>query len=138
MAESLARTKWMCKYHTVFMSKYHDDAAPYQMVFGLAVEPSVQHKGIAALLMKKFIEQAKESHKAIITLTCKKKLIPFYEQFGYLDEGKSVSSHGGACRNALRANVIAEERLPSFISIVPAGVTRLAILQRQGYSYIKP
>ncbi|MEA5085039.1 hypothetical protein SDC9_57621 [bioreactor metagenome] len=75
----------------------HDDAAPYQMIFGLAVDPSVQHQGIAALLMKKFIEQAQESHKAIITLTCKKKLIPFYEQFGYLDEGKSVSSHGGAC-----------------------------------------
>ena len=75
----------------------HDDDAPYQMIFGLAVEPSVQHQGIAALLMKKFIEQAKESHKAIITLTCKRKLIPFYEQFGYLDEGKSISAHGGAC-----------------------------------------
>ena len=43
-----------------------------------------------------------------------------------------------ACRNALRANVIAERSLPEFISIVSAGVTRLAILQRQGYSYIKP
>ena len=51
-----------------------------------------------------------------------------------ISKGVTIS----ACRNALRANVIAEERLPSFISIVPAGVTRLAILQRQGYSYIKP
>ena len=42
------------------------------------------------------------------------------------------------CRNALRANVIAEESLPGFINIVPAGVTRIAILQGQGYSYIKP
>ena len=51
-----------------------------------------------------------------------------------ISKGVTIS----ACRNSLRANVIAEERLPSFISIVPAGVTRLAILQRQGYSYIKP
>ena len=51
-----------------------------------------------------------------------------------ISKGVTIS----ACRNALRANVIAEESLPSFISIVPAGVTRLAILQRQGYSYIKP
>jgi len=51
-----------------------------------------------------------------------------------ISKGVTIS----ACRNALRANVIAEERLPSFISIVPAGVTRLAILQGQGYSYIKP
>ena len=43
-----------------------------------------------------------------------------------------------ACRNALRANVIAEDSLPDFINIVPAGVTRIAILQRQWYSYIKP
>lgn len=81
-------------YHSI---ELHDDAAPNQMIFGLAVAPSAQHHGVAALLMKKFIEQAEESHKAIITLTCKKDLIPFYEQFGYRDEGKSISSHGGAC-----------------------------------------
>lgn len=75
----------------------HDDAAPYQMIFGLAVHPTAQHQGIAILLMKKFIEQARKNNKDIITLTCKKDLIPFYEQFGYLDEGKSISSHGGAC-----------------------------------------
>jgi uncharacterized protein len=57
------------------------------------------------------------------------------------EEMKFLISKGviiSACRNALRANAIAEESLPSFISIVPAGVTRLAILQRQGYGYIKP
>ena len=81
-------------YHSI---ELHDDAAPNQMIFGLAVAPSAQHHGVAALLMKKFIKQAEESHKAIITLTCKKDLIPFYEQFGYRDEGKSISSHGGAC-----------------------------------------
>lgn len=51
-----------------------------------------------------------------------------------ISKGVTIS----ACRNALRANVIAERSLPEFISIVSAGVTRLAILQRQGYSYIKP
>ncbi|MDD4320831.1 MAG: DsrE family protein [Acidaminococcaceae bacterium] len=50
--------------------------------------------------------------------------------------GKNVKI--SVCRNALRANAIEERSLPEFISIVSAGVTRLAILQRQGYSYIKP
>jgi len=58
-----------------------------------------------------------------------------------VEEMKFLISNGvtiSACRNALIANVIEEKSLPEFISVVPAGVTRIAILQRQGYSYIKP
>jgi uncharacterized protein len=61
--------------------------------------------------------------------------------YDLLEEMKFLISKGvtiSACRNALKANAIDEKRLPEFISIVPAGVTRLAVLQRQGYSYIKP
>lgn len=42
------------------------------------------------------------------------------------------------CRNALRANNIAEDKLPVFINLVNAGVTQIVILQRRGYCYIKP
>ena len=42
------------------------------------------------------------------------------------------------CKNALRANDIQEETLPVFITIVPAGITRLILLQEKGYCYIKP
>jgi Acetyltransferases len=76
-------------------TKLHDDAAPNQMVFGLAVSPEEQHQGIASLLMEDFIARAKNRRKKLITLTCKERLIPFYEEFGYKNEGKSTSMHGG-------------------------------------------
>lgn len=74
----------------------HDDKAANMMVFGLDVIPQEQHRGIAAQLMQAYIALARKRHKVLITLTCKERLIPFYEQFGYVCEGKSVSSHGGA------------------------------------------
>jgi predicted N-acetyltransferase YhbS len=76
-------------------TKLHDDAAPNQMIFGLAVAPEEQHQGIASLLMNDFIIRAKKRRKKRITLTCKEHLIPFYEQFGYKNEGESTSVHGG-------------------------------------------
>ncbi len=73
----------------------HDDGAANMMVFGLDVVPKEQHQGIAAQLMQAYIALAQKRHKALITLTCKKRLIPFYEQFGYVCEGQSASTHGG-------------------------------------------
>lgn len=43
-----------------------------------------------------------------------------------------------ACRNSLAGNKIDEILLPSFITIVPAGVTELIKKQAEGYAYIKP
>jgi intracellular sulfur oxidation DsrE/DsrF family protein len=43
-----------------------------------------------------------------------------------------------ACRNALRANSIGEELLPDFVTVVPAGITRIIKQQMEGYSYVKP
>lgn len=43
-----------------------------------------------------------------------------------------------ACRNALRANNIDEKSLPSFVEVVPAGMTELIKRQAEGYAYIKP
>lgn len=43
-----------------------------------------------------------------------------------------------ACRNALRTNSIKEELLPAFVTVVPAGITRIVVKQTEGYSYIKP
>lgn len=74
----------------------HDDDAPNVMVFGLDVIPQEQHQGFAAALMKAYIEKAESRRKKQIILTCKERLIPFYEQFGYECHGKSQSTHGGA------------------------------------------
>lgn len=78
-------------------TKLHNEFAPCQMIFGLAVHPAAQRQGIASLLLQEFIVQARKRKKEFITLTCKKELIPFYEQFGYKNEGKSTSMHGGVC-----------------------------------------
>lgn len=43
-----------------------------------------------------------------------------------------------ACRNALKMNGIAEEKLPGFITVVPAGITEIVKKQDEGYAYIKP
>jgi len=43
-----------------------------------------------------------------------------------------------ACRNALQANAVRETDLPKYVTVVSAGITRLVMLQGQGYCYIKP
>ncbi|MCE5342451.1 MAG: DsrE family protein [Eubacteriales bacterium] len=43
-----------------------------------------------------------------------------------------------ACNNALRKLNIPKDQLPSFVSVVPAGVLELVEKQQQGYAYIKP
>jgi DNA-binding MarR family transcriptional regulator/predicted N-acetyltransferase YhbS len=73
----------------------HQDEGPCMMVFGLDVLPEEQHRGYAGQLMRAYMELAKQRHKKLITLTCKARLIHFYEQFGYICEGLSGSTHGG-------------------------------------------
>jgi uncharacterized protein len=54
---------------------------------------------------------------------------------------KELSNHNVAiiaCRNALRANFISEELLPNFVTVIPAGITRIVTQQMEGYSYVKP
>ena len=58
-----------------------------------------------------------------------------------LKQMKELSSNNVtiiACRNALKANSINEGLLPNFVTVVPAGITRIIIKQTEGYSYIKP
>lgn len=80
---------------------YHDESlhnplGKYQSVFSIEVLPQYQHMKIARKLMEELIRVSKERGKKGITLTCKDRLIPFYESFGYVNKGVSASSHGGA------------------------------------------
>lgn len=74
----------------------HDISHPWQTVFGLAVLPDYQHRGLAQALMNRLIELCQERKKAGIILTCKKEKISFYEMFGFRCRSQSASSHGGA------------------------------------------
>ncbi len=74
----------------------HDPKGDWQSVFGLAVIPKERKQGFGALLMMSFIEKAREEGRKGVILTCKEELIPFYEQFGFVNQGLSASVHGGA------------------------------------------
>lgn len=80
---------------------YHDASlhypdGHYQTVFGLDVLPEYQHNKIGAKLMNAFIALAKQRNKKGMVLTCKDHLVPYYESFGFIHQGVSSSSHGGA------------------------------------------
>ena len=74
----------------------HDSKGIYMSVFGIEVLPAFQHQGIASMLMHSYIDLAKEKGKQGIILTCKDRLLPFYEKFGYQKLQDSASTHGGA------------------------------------------
>jgi len=74
----------------------HEADGPNQMIFGLATAPDRRGQGIAAALMNHMIEFCCQSGMNKVILTCKRELIPFYQRFGYVNQGISASVHGGA------------------------------------------
>lgn len=74
----------------------HREEGQWQMIFGVATLPEYQKMGCASKLMECVIADVKEQERKGIVLTCKESLIPFYERFGFVNEGKSMSKHGGA------------------------------------------
>lgn len=74
----------------------HNPEGRFQSIFGLDVLPDYRQQGIAAALMEALIDQAKEEKRAGLILTCKDRLIHYYNKFGYKNQGISGSTHGGA------------------------------------------
>lgn len=76
-------------------SSMHEDEGEWQMIFGVETRPEYRRKGYAELLLKTVISEVKTQNKKGIILTCKSKLIHYYEKFGFENEGLSESNHGG-------------------------------------------
>ena len=74
----------------------HNPEGAYQAIFGLDVHPDYRRQGIAGQLMRELIELTRSRGKKGLTLTCKDRLIHYYESFGYINLGVSDSKHGGA------------------------------------------
>lgn len=74
----------------------HRKDGAYQSIFGLDVAPDCRRQGVAADLMKHMIRAAEEAGRKGLILTCKDRLIHYYETFGYRNMGVSASVHGGA------------------------------------------
>ena len=63
---------------------------------GVATLPEHQHRGYASLLMERVIADSRAQGRRGCVLTCKDRLVGFYERFGYVNLGVSASEHGGA------------------------------------------
>lgn len=82
--------------------EFYDKKGRWLMIFGVSTLPEYQHNGYAAKVMREVIQEALRCKLEGIVLTCKDGLIPFYEQFGFVDEGISESEHGGVVWHQMR------------------------------------
>lgn len=74
----------------------HNDNGKWQMIFGVDTHPNYRKKGLAAVVMNAFIDNARIEGRKRVVLTCKESLISYYEKFGFASEGKSESIRGNA------------------------------------------
>ena len=81
---------------------YHSERGAWQMIFGLNTIPERRRQGVAAWLMRAFIEEAEKEHRRGVVLTCKDKLVHYYGKFGFIDEGISASVHGHVVWHQMR------------------------------------
>lgn len=72
----------------------HDSSGDWQMIFGVDTHPDHQRNGYAEATLKAFIENARKENRKGVVLTCKDKLLHYYEKFGFINEGISSSTHG--------------------------------------------
>ena len=75
----------------------HDEKGKWQMLFGVNTIPAYRRQSCAGELIGRFITIAREQGRMGVVLTCKDRLIRYYEKFGFVNEGLTAkSSHGGA------------------------------------------
>lgn len=74
----------------------HDEKGAWQMIFGVNTLPACRKRGCAGQVMERVIADARAQGRRGCVLTCKAALVHYYEKFGYISEGRSASTHGGA------------------------------------------
>ncbi|MDD5931444.1 MAG: GNAT family N-acetyltransferase [Oscillospiraceae bacterium] len=73
----------------------HREDGAWQMIFGVNTLPEHRKKGCAGLLIRQAIADARAQGRKGLVLTCKDRLVHYYERFGFKKEGVSQSTHGG-------------------------------------------
>ena len=74
----------------------HDPHGAWQMIFSVVTAPGERKKGYASQCMRQVLADARARGQKGVVLTCKQALLPFYAGFGFVEEGVSSSTHGGA------------------------------------------
>ena len=73
----------------------HNEDGAWQMIFGVNTLPEYRRRGLAGVLLERAAADARAQGRKGCVLTCKDRLIHYYEKFGYRNEGVSQSVHGG-------------------------------------------
>ena len=73
----------------------HNEHGVWQMIFGVNTLPQYRRRGLAGQVLERVIAAARAQGRKGCVLTCKDKLIHYYEKFGFQNEGVSASTHGG-------------------------------------------
>lgn len=73
----------------------HKEDGAWQMIFSVGTDPEYQCKGYAGQLLERMIDDAKVQGRKGLVLTCKEEKLHYYGKFGFVNEGVSVSDHGG-------------------------------------------
>ena len=76
-------------------ASFHNEGGAWQMIFGVNTLPAYRKRGLAGQVLERVIADAKAQGRKGCVLTCKDKLIHYYEKFGFRNEGVSESVHGG-------------------------------------------
>lgn len=95
----------------------HDPEGDWQMIFSLCTMPDCRRQGLGGLLLRRVIEEADDAGRKGVVLTCKEEKIPFYEKFGFVNEGVSQSVHGGARWYQMRLTFDEDYRLDHIIHV---------------------
>ena len=81
----------------------HRENGAWQMIFGVNTIQAYRRRGLAGLLLKRAIADAREQGRKGLVLTCKDHLVSYYAGFGFEDEGISdKSTHGDVAWHQLR------------------------------------
>lgn len=74
----------------------HQPDGAWQMIFGVNTLPAYRKQGLAGELIQCAIADARKAGRRGLVLTCKEALVAYYAKFGFVLEGASDSTHGGA------------------------------------------
>lgn len=73
----------------------HDPEGDWQMLFGLATYPEYRGQGLGVNLIKEIERDCRKRGVKGMVLTCKDDMVAYYEKIGFVNAGKSDSTHGG-------------------------------------------
>ncbi len=74
----------------------HQEDGNWQMIFSVSTRPEYRNRGVAQAILNQVIAETKELNRKGLVLTCKDRLVHYYEKFGFVNEGISSSTHGSA------------------------------------------